>query len=95
MQAQTELTVNQKMHALSNAMYQGGVKWIPKAGDYYTSSRADLELYKIVSIENGKIKTKYAHSDTEPMEWDEETFLTKGFGVNRIHVPNWIFEKIK
>ncbi len=85
-----KLTVNQKMHALSNSMYQGGVKWIPKEGDYYTSSRADLEVYQIISIKNGKIKTIYTDSESEPMEWDEATFLTEGFGKNRIHVPNWI-----
>ncbi len=85
-----QITINQKMHALSNAMYQGGVKWVLKAGDYYTSSRADLELYQVVSVENGKVKTIYTDREAEPMEWDETTFLTEGFGLNRIHVPEWI-----
>ena len=79
------------MHALSNAMYQGGVKWKPKAGDYYTSSRPDLELYQVISVEGGKIKTVYTDSKTDPAEWDESGFLTDGFGPNRIHVPEWIF----
>lgn len=79
------------MFALSNAMYQGGQKWVPKAGDYYTSSRPDLELYQIYSIENGKILTRYTNGHSALSEWDESTFLTEGFGPNRIHVPDWIF----
>ncbi len=78
------------MNALSNALYQGGVKWIPKAGDYYTSSRPDLEVYKILSIENGVIKTTYTDRECEPMEWEESGFTTEGFGKNRIHVPEWV-----
>jgi len=87
----THLTDRQKMFALSNAMYQGGQKWIPKAGDYYTSSRPDLELYQIYSVQNGKVLTRYTNGHSAISEWDEEGFLTEGFGPNRIHVPEWIF----
>ena len=89
-----ELTHKQKMYALSNAMYLGGVNWEPKPGDYYTSSRPDLELYQVVSVENGKVKTIYTDRQAEPMEWDEAGFLTEGFGPNRIHVPDFVL-KIK
>lgn len=49
---------HKKLLALQVRFYEGRV-WTPKQGDYYTSSRADLELYKIVRIENGKVYTVY------------------------------------
>jgi hypothetical protein len=87
-----KLTIEQKMHALSNAMYLGGVKWIPKGGDFYTTSRADLELYRVISVENGVVKTKYTEGSNEISEWPELGFLTEGFGQNRIHVPDFILK---
>lgn len=85
------LTPNQKLHALSAKYYQHTV-WIPKKGDYYTSTRADLELYQIVNIKNGIVYTIYCNMECKPVQWDEKTFLTEGFGVNRVHVPDWIIQ---
>ncbi|MDD9740894.1 hypothetical protein PVW47_14030 [Marinovum sp. SP66] len=42
------LTKTQKLEALAARFYQG-VEWVPKAGDLYTTSRADLEVYRVIS----------------------------------------------
>lgn len=88
----TELTYEQKLEALSLKYYQG-IKWIPKDGDFYTTSRNDLELYQIVSVQDGIIKTKYCDPDQDSAnaEWPESEFL-KDFGEHRVHVPNFILQ---
>lgn len=99
----TQLTPTQKMHAFANRFYLGGVKWEPQPGDYYTSTRADLELYRIVEITETEVVTEYCHSITaftpptpaEQARWSIEGFTTEGFGPNRLHVPLWILEKMK
>lgn len=83
------LTPKQKMEALSYRFYQGGT-WQPKAGDYYTTSRADLELYQVVAVADGKVRTRYTDGRTDAIaEWDEAGFLTEGFGLRRVYVPEW------
>lgn len=88
-----ELTPMQKLNAFAYRFYNGTI-WIPKKFDYYTSTRADLELYQIVEISEDKIKTKYCHpnSGDNISEWNKETFLTEGFGVNRLFVPLFILK---
>lgn len=84
----TCLTYKQKLDALAYKYYNGGVKWEPKTGDYYTTSRADLELYQIVEANEKEIKTKYCdpkRGDTVS-SWVTEDFL-KGFGESRVYVP--------
>lgn len=83
------LTENQKLNALAFKYYQGA-KWEPKAGDYYTTSRSDLELYQVVEVTEDKVKTKYLTPDSSISEWDKAGFLTEGFGVNRVWVPDWV-----
>lgn len=86
----TKLTENQKLHALAYKYYQGG-KWEPKKGDYYTTSRADLELYQVVDVTETKVLTRYLVGSDTTSEWDKDGFLTEGFGVNRVWVPHFIF----
>lgn len=83
-----ELTMSQKLQSLSHKYY-GHVPWVPKTGDYYTSSRADLELYQIVEANEKVVRTRYCHPDHSQTisEWPTETFL-EGFGVNRVWVPD-------
>jgi hypothetical protein len=85
------LTQNQKLNALA-AKYYSGLQWNPKTGDYYTTSRADLELYQIVTADEKIIKTKYCDPQKGDVisDWETESFL-KDFGVNRVWVPEWIF----
>lgn len=87
------LTPIQKLHAVANKYYLGGAKWWPKAGDYYTSCRADLELYQVVEVTDAVVKTKYCNPERGDSisEWDKDKFLTDGFGTNRVHVPDWVF----
>ena len=85
------LTPHQKLSALAHRFYQGA-QWQPKAGDYYTTSRADLELYRVAKIEEGKLFTEYCTQPGELTEWDSDTFTTEGFGPRRVHVPDFIIE---
>lgn len=88
------LTPSQKLSALSMRFYSGQ-QWEPKAGDYYTTPRDDLELYRVVKIENGKVYTEYCDRECSLAEWDEDGFTTKGFGVHRVHVPLIVLEQVK
>jgi len=82
------------LNALANKHYDNQ-KWKPKKGDYYTSSRADLELYKIVDEDDENFYTVYCNMENcEKSDWKKERFL-QDFGLLRVHVPEWIFEHIK
>ena len=85
----TKLTFQQKLDALSYRFYQSG-QWTPKAGDFYTTSRADLELYQVVSVENGVVRTRFTEGSDTISEWPEDGFLTEDFGPRRVFVPDWI-----
>ena len=84
-----KLTYQQKLEALSYRFYQGG-EWKPKAGDFYTTSRADLELYQVVSVEGGVVRTRFTEGTDAISEWPEAGFLTEGFGPRRVLVPEWV-----
>lgn len=86
------LTPMQKLHALGHRFYSR-VEWEPKAGDLYTTSRPDLELYQIVRIEDGIVSTRYRDPRRDTMgiisEWREADFLSpETFGYARVWVPN-------
>ena len=84
-----KLTYQQKLDALAYRFYQGA-QWVPKAGDYYTTSRSDLELYQVVSIEDGIVRTRFTEGSDAIAEWPEDVFLTEGFGPRRVFVPPWV-----
>jgi hypothetical protein len=83
-------TTDMKLQAMAHKYYSG-IKWEPKAGDYYTSSRADLELYKVIEVTDTKVKTVYVKPDSEIAEWDKDGFTNEGFGLNRVYVPDFVF----
>ena len=85
------LTYQQKLEALSLRFYQG-MQWNPKAGDYYTTSRADLELYQVVEVENGTVKTRYCDQGKSDAvaSWPVEEFTSAGFGPKRVYVPDFV-----
>jgi hypothetical protein len=86
----TSLTLNQKLGALAHKYYQHA-QWNPKVGDYYTSSRNDLELYQIIDEDDSHFHTIYcSNPEGERSKWLKEEFTTQGFGLNRVHVPNFI-----
>jgi len=91
-----ELTAKQKLMALAHRFYSGG-KWYPATGDYYTTSRNDLELYKIIYADDKVVKTKYCNpaSGDNISEWAAKGFLTYGFGPNRVFVPSFVFDSIE
>ena len=84
-----KLTYQQKLAALDHRFYQGA-EWKPKAGDYYTTSRADLELYRVVDVTGNVVITDYTENSAGPSEWPADGFLTEGFGPLRVWVPDWI-----
>lgn len=85
-----KLTETQKLEAMALRFYQG-LDWKPEAGHFYTTSRADLEVYEVVKVEGGKVFTRYTEGDTSGVaEWPEEEFLTEGFGPNRVWVPSFV-----
>lgn len=90
----TKLSPEQKLAALSMRFFSN-YQWQPKEGDYYTTPRNDLELYRIVKIEGGKVFTEYCDKKCALAEWDEAKFLTEGFGVHRTHVPLIVLEQLK
>ena len=85
----TRLTERQKLEALAWRFYQD-MTWTPAAGDYYTTSRADLELYQVVDVKGGKVFTRYCEGSVSISEWDADTFTTAGFGTCRVHVPHHV-----
>lgn len=84
-----KLTAEQKLQAMAHRFYQRA-EWVPKAGDFYTSARADLELYQVVEVRDDVIVTEYTEGGCGPSEWPVDEFLTKGFGPSRVWVPSWI-----
>ena len=92
----TSLTPNQKAAVIEYNFYNGRREWVPKPFDYYTTPRADLELYQILEITDTVIKTKYCTDikSENVAEWPIAEFFT-GFGINRIHVPLFILQNVK
>lgn len=87
----TSLTYQQKLAALSLKYYNGYI-WLPKAGDYYTTSRNDLELYKIEKEDEEHFYTIYCNVDSCKLEpWKKNNFL-KEFGEKRVLVPDFILK---
>lgn len=89
----TELTKDQKLHALGHKYYSFA-KWEPAIGDYYTTSRPDFELYQIMDIDECQIWTCYCTNRENLTSWPIDVFL-KEFGLCRVHVPMWVLEKVK
>lgn len=89
----TGLTTAQKLQAMAHRFYQGQ-EWKPQLGDYYTTSRADLELYRVVAIDRDEdaIFTEYTTAPGNLTVWKLDGFTTEGFGPRRVHVPLFILE---
>lgn len=89
------LTAEQKLLALKLRFYDD-MEWRPKAGDYYTTSRNDLELYKVVEIKMDYwVYTNYcdpAKTTEQPSEWLVSHFTKSEFGPRRVWVPNFILD---
>jgi hypothetical protein len=86
----TSLTPSQKLYALGSRFYDGA-EWDVRAGDYYTTSRPDLELYQVVDVREGVVYTRYCDENfaRSVSEWPEAEFIKAGFGPRRVHVPMW------
>ena len=71
----TTLTPWQKLSALAMRFYQNR-NWDPDVGDYFTTTRADLNLYQIVGMDHGKVRTKSCDpTKSAILSWDLEHFL--------------------
>ncbi len=93
---QEKLTVEQKLETISYNFYGNGRdRWQPKVGDYYTTPRYDLELYRIVEEDENYFYTVYCKDKTQNKAfWKKEDFLSPlTFGAKRIHVHEYILER--
>lgn len=86
-----KLTVEAKLQAFAYKFYQG-VEWEPKKGDYYTTTRSDLELYQVVDIDDNYVYTTYLREDSPIDKWAKEGFTTEGFGDRRMHIPHYLLK---
>lgn len=86
-----KLTAEVKLQDFEVRFYQY-IKWQPKKGDYYTTTRSDLELYQVIDIDDEFIYTKYCDKERgdSVSKWEKEKFTTEGFGDRRMHVPNYL-----
>lgn len=88
------LTTEIKLQVFAAKFYQG-MFWEPKKGDYYTTTRADLELYQVVDVDERFVYTKYTY-DVESKnisKWEKDKFLTHGFGTRRMWIPDYLIKK--
>ncbi len=90
------ITDRQKLAAFAARFYQG-MQWSPKVGDYYTMSRADNQLCRIVGEDEKNFYITISWLDGkksthDPTPFGKSTFNTEGFGLNRVWCPEWIFE---
>jgi hypothetical protein len=86
-----KFTLKQKLAALVFRHDSQHMPWKPKVGDYYTIVRTDLKLFQIVREENGNfvfVCNEYEGEYAFPVKG----FSDEGFGLNRAHVPDWVFE---
>ncbi len=93
MEKPIELTQRQKLEALALKHYHG-LAWEPKKGDYYTTSRNDLQLYQIVDENEDTIFTNFCNpsmTTENPEQWQKERFLMD-FGERRVYVPDFVFK---
>lgn len=93
----TKLTEHQKLQAMA-MKYYSGLKWEPKTGDYYTTCRDDLELYRVISAGDNEITTIYCDPEKQasPSIWLRSEFLAPNtFGVHRVWVHPCILADAK
>ncbi len=82
-----------KLAALDWRFYQHQ-SWRVQAGDLYSLTRNDCELYKVLNVEGGLTFTMVVNNSNELCEMQEQTadtaeFLHGGFAECRVHVPHW------
>lgn len=88
----TTVTIEQKFLAMK-LRYYDNQEWSPYVGDYYTSTRDDFELYKIIGTSYDNYLTQYCDplkQSDQPGYWNQKQFTTHGFGEKRLWIPNWI-----
>lgn len=86
------LTAEMKLEAFA-VKYYNGLQWNPKKGDYYTTTRADLELYQVHDIDEDFVYTIYTDRECEVQRWDKDKFTTQDFGIRRMWIPDYLIKK--
>lgn len=91
---QFQFTPGHKLHALALRFYHGQNDWQPKVGDFYTLTRSGIELLQVVRIEDGQVYISNCLNGLgqEQGPFPLDGFTTEGFGVNRVQVPDFIFD---
>ena len=89
----------QKLQALAAHLYPVGTKsaeWKPKAGDYYTLTRCDLELFRVLEYDEESDQARYtrvAHGGDPQAIEDAHPFTdftTGGFHDCRVPVADYL-----
>lgn len=88
---QYKLTMRQKLTAIHIKHYQG-TEWLPQAGDYFTTMRADLGLFMISKIEGRRVFVVSIGSDDQESSFDLGNFTSGGTGSLRVHVPKFVLD---
>lgn len=89
-----KLTPEIKLQALE-MKYYSGIHWEPKKGDYYTTSRADLELYQVVDVDDEFVYTSYLPVNLDNIsKWRKDEFTSKDFGLRRVHVHEVLINEL-
>lgn len=91
-----KITPEIKLEAFAAKFYQGMI-WEPKKGDYYTTTRADLEVYQIVDVDDKYVYTKYDYDveSSNISKWEKDKFLSEGFGTRRMWIPEYLLRNCK
>ena len=85
------LTAEMKLEAFA-VKYYIGLQWEPKKGDYYTTTRADLELYQVSDIDEDFVYTIYTDRECDVQKWDKDKFTTQDFGIRRMWIPDYLIK---
>jgi len=88
----TALTCQQKLHCFGLKYFQN-YEWKPEIGDYFTTTRADLELFQITRIEERNVFWINAKEPNSLEQRDDLSgFSCLGQGSIRLYVPDFILE---
>lgn len=99
------LTPEQKLRAFHSRFYDRA-GWVVKAGDLYTTTRSDLELYVVLDVKDGVVTTGrladdwtfaalvngYPVPEAKTCRWREADFVHHEFGPSRLWVPPWALD---
>lgn len=83
--------MRQKLTAIHIKHYQGD-EWLPQAGDFFTTLRADLALFQISKIDGRQVFVVSVDDGNQESAYDLGNFTSGGTGSLRVHVPKFVLD---